>query len=54
MFARFPLSCAVANIRRYKGLIRYKPAFVAEREYGEGFAEIVRAILEKSCRLEKL
>jgi HAD superfamily hydrolase (TIGR01484 family) len=48
MFARFPLTCAVANIRRYKGLIRHEPAFVAEQEYGEGFAEIVRTILQKT------
>jgi hydroxymethylpyrimidine pyrophosphatase-like HAD family hydrolase len=47
MFARFPLACAVANIRRYGELIGHKPAFAAEREYGEGFAEIVRTILER-------
>src|SRR5512145_2927892 len=34
MFERFALSCAVANIRRFEGLIRHPPAFVAEREYG--------------------
>ena len=47
MFARFPLSCAVANISRYQGLITHEPAFVSKRECGEGFAEIVRTILEK-------
>ncbi|MDR0758602.1 MAG: HAD-IIB family hydrolase [Treponema sp.] len=47
MFARFPLSCAVANIRRYKGIITREPAFVAKRECGEGFAETARTILEK-------
>jgi HAD superfamily hydrolase (TIGR01484 family) len=47
MFARFPLACAVANIRRYRGLIRHEPAFVADRECGGGFAEIARTILEK-------
>jgi HAD superfamily hydrolase (TIGR01484 family) len=47
MFARFPLACAVANIRRYEGLIRHYPAFAAERECGEGFAEIVETILQK-------
>jgi hypothetical protein len=46
MFARFPLACAVANIRRYAGLIHHPPAFVANRECGEGFAEIARTILE--------
>ncbi|MDR2158712.1 MAG: HAD-IIB family hydrolase [Treponema sp.] len=47
MFARFPLACAVANIRRYGGLIRHYPAFAAEKECGEGFAEIAEIILEK-------
>jgi HAD superfamily hydrolase (TIGR01484 family) len=47
MFARFPLSCAVANIRRYDGLLTRLPAFVASKECGEGFAEIARVLLEK-------
>ncbi|MDR2741173.1 MAG: HAD-IIB family hydrolase [Treponema sp.] len=47
MFARFPLTCAVANLHRYRGLIRHEPAFIADRECGEGFAEITRTILEK-------
>jgi 3-deoxy-D-manno-octulosonate 8-phosphate phosphatase KdsC-like HAD superfamily phosphatase len=47
MFARFPLACAVANIRRYGGLIRHPPAFVASQDCGEGFAEIASAILDK-------
>jgi hydroxymethylpyrimidine pyrophosphatase-like HAD family hydrolase len=47
MFARFPLACAVANIRRYKALIRHEPAFAASRECGEGFAEIAETLLRK-------
>jgi len=47
MFARFPLSCAVANIRNFLHLIKDKPAFVAAKEGGEGFAEIADALLEK-------
>jgi HAD superfamily hydrolase (TIGR01484 family) len=47
MFTRFPLACAVANIRRYTGLVKHLPAFVAEQECGEGFAEIAAALLEK-------
>jgi hydroxymethylpyrimidine pyrophosphatase-like HAD family hydrolase len=47
MFARFPLACGVANIRRYGDLIQSRPAFVAEKENGEGFAEIAAAILHK-------
>jgi len=47
MFARFPLACAVANIRRYEGLVKSLPAFVAEAECGEGFAEITGELLTK-------
>jgi HAD superfamily hydrolase (TIGR01484 family) len=47
MFARFPLACAVANIRRYTHLIHHFPAFIASKECGEGFAEIVETILDK-------
>jgi HAD superfamily hydrolase (TIGR01484 family) len=47
MFARFPLACAVANIRRYQGLIKSFPGFMSSRDYGEGFAEIAQIILEK-------
>lgn len=45
MFAAFPLSCAVANIRRYH--ISHLPAFVSTLECGEGFTEIVRVILSR-------
>jgi len=45
MFEAFPLTCAVANISRYEGMIKSLPAYVASREYGEGFAEIVNTIL---------
>jgi hydroxymethylpyrimidine pyrophosphatase-like HAD family hydrolase len=47
MFARFPLACAVADIRRYEGLIQHYPAFIAENENAEGFAEIAETILKK-------
>jgi len=47
MFTRFPLASAVANIRRYDDLVKNLPAFVASRECGEGFAEIVQTILDK-------
>ncbi|MCL2410738.1 MAG: HAD-IIB family hydrolase [Treponema sp.] len=45
MFARFPLSCAVANIRRYESLISHFPAYAASKECGEGFAEIAEKLL---------
>lgn len=47
MFARFPLSCAVANIRRYEHLIQHFPTFKASKTGGEGFAEIARTILDR-------
>ena len=45
MFARFPLACAVANIRRYQDLVKHLPAFIATREGGDGFAEIAEILL---------
>jgi HAD superfamily hydrolase (TIGR01484 family) len=47
MFARFPLACGVANVRRYHGLIGRLPSFIASRECGDGFAEIGELILQK-------
>jgi hydroxymethylpyrimidine pyrophosphatase-like HAD family hydrolase len=46
MFSHFPLACAVANISRYQGLIEHWPAFVSQKESGEGFAEIAEILLE--------
>jgi hydroxymethylpyrimidine pyrophosphatase-like HAD family hydrolase len=47
MFARFPLACAVANVRKYEKLIKRLPAFAASLDCGDGFAEIVETILAK-------
>ena len=47
MFAHFPLACGVANVIRYRDLIRKQPAFVATKECGAGFAEIAGVLLEK-------
>jgi HAD superfamily hydrolase (TIGR01484 family) len=47
MFARFPLACGVANVRRYGDLIKKLPAYGASKECGDGFAEIAGVILEK-------
>ena len=47
MFARFPMACGVANVRRYKSLIKQLPAFVSQKESGEGFAEIADTLLKK-------
>jgi len=50
MFARFPLACAVANIRHCQHLLTTLPAFVATQEGGEGFAQIVGELLGKVSR----
>jgi 1,2-diacylglycerol 3-alpha-glucosyltransferase len=47
MFQAFPLSFAVGNVRKYMHLIEQKPKFIAEKEYGQGFREIVMAIIDK-------
>lgn len=39
MFARFPNSCGVANIRRFETVLRHPPRWVTARPFGAGFAE---------------
>lgn len=45
-FARFPLSAGVANVARFQHVLQPPPTFVASREGGHGFAEIVAALLK--------
>ncbi|HCX96293.1 MAG TPA: HAD family phosphatase [Spirochaetaceae bacterium] len=47
MFAHFQMACAVANILKYKALIRHFPHFVTWRESGAGFAEFTATLLER-------
>jgi hypothetical protein len=47
MFARFPLACGVANVKKYEKIMTRFPAFVASRDCGDGFAEIAETILER-------
>lgn len=47
MFEYFPLSCGVANIRRFERSFGHLPSFVTEGEGGYGFAEAVNGILKK-------
>jgi HAD superfamily hydrolase (TIGR01484 family) len=47
MFARFPLACAVANVKKYEGIIKNFPAFTASLDCGDGFLEIAETILAK-------
>jgi HAD superfamily hydrolase (TIGR01484 family) len=45
MFAGFPRSCGVANVRAVWDELGAKPAFVTRGAEGAGFEEIVRAVL---------
>jgi HAD superfamily hydrolase (TIGR01484 family) len=46
MFAHFPLSVGVANLRHFADRLRVWPAYLARGERGAGFAEIARWLLE--------
>lgn len=45
MFARFPLSVGVANVRRFLPLMKARPAFITAESHGRGFAEGVDLLL---------
>jgi HAD superfamily hydrolase (TIGR01484 family) len=47
MFARFPLACGVANVKKYEKIMKRFPAFAASLDCGDGFAEIAETILER-------
>lgn len=46
LFERFSHSVGVANIARCAAQLEHLPRYVAPSEYGAGFAEVARAILE--------
>jgi len=46
MFAYFPLSVGVANVRDYAGRIEHEPGFVTEARSGAGFVELADMLLE--------
>jgi len=46
MFAFFPLSIGMANVRRYAGGMDHPPAYVTSRACGAGFVEVAAMILE--------
>jgi len=50
MFQFFPFSAGVSNVLRVSERMRHLPPFVADQEGGEGFAEIVSAILSRRPR----
>jgi HAD superfamily hydrolase (TIGR01484 family) len=45
MFAAFPLSVGVANLRRFADQLTVWPAYLTAGERGAGFAEVARAVL---------
>lgn len=47
MFQYFPHTAGVKNILRFVPHMKHLPSFVASREGGEGFAEIIETILKR-------
>jgi HAD superfamily hydrolase (TIGR01484 family) len=45
LFAAFPLSVGVANVRAVLGLLPHRPRFVTRAPEGAGFEEVARAVL---------
>jgi hypothetical protein len=45
MFAFFPKSVAVANVRRFAGLLADEPKYVTAASFGAGFAELAAHLL---------
>ena len=45
MFAHFPHSVGVANIRRFEAELSHQPRYITQGSRGAGFAEVARAIL---------
>jgi hydroxymethylpyrimidine pyrophosphatase-like HAD family hydrolase len=50
MFAHFPHSIGVANIRRFEAQLVHKPRYITQGERGAGFAEVARAVLASKPR----
>jgi HAD superfamily hydrolase (TIGR01484 family) len=51
MFAFFPFSCGVANVRDFALRLRTLPTFVADERGGAGFVEIANGILSARQRV---
>ena len=45
LFAFFPHSVGVANVRHFKGQLTCEPAWITRKDGGDGFAEMVDALL---------
>ena len=46
MFAYFPNSVGVANVKQFEGKMDHYPAWITEKEGGYGFAEMVKILLK--------
>ncbi len=47
MFAHFPLTCGVANVKKFASHMEHLPRFVTEKEGGYGFAEAAELLLRR-------
>lgn len=47
MFAYFPASVGVANVRRFEGRLEPAPAYITPSDAGAGFAELVNHLLAR-------
>jgi HAD superfamily hydrolase (TIGR01484 family) len=50
MFERFPFSVGVANLRRFADELVHWPSWITQAERGQGFAELVAALLAAGAR----
>ena len=48
MFEHFPHSVGVANIRRFAAELSHPPRYITPSERGAGFAQVARAVLQRS------
>ena len=53
MFAYFPLSVGVANVRRFADRIATLPAFVTQAEAGAGFVELADRIAAAKAQIPR-
>jgi hypothetical protein len=50
MFQYFPNTAGVKNVLNFAERMKFMPSFVATREGGEGFAQVVETILQRRAK----
>jgi hypothetical protein len=50
MFHYFPNTAGVKNVQNFSDRMEFLPSFIASREGGEGFAEIVETIIRNRTK----